>query len=222
MGRGIGLGCEQCDFAATLFERQPFTLDAAGQPRALEAAEAGAPAGYWSDSLCGLCRLPVREMRTAPDTEHEGTPPMCPHCGAPTLTFEQATRELAAASHSRAWLDLHREQEDEGRLEAALSNITQLRESIQAGDMTTMEALDALAMRLAPTGTITVALDGLGALLENALDLDAATQILQVRMHESQSHVDGLQLVTEDEAYLPGVPCPHCQTGHLIHWPIWE
>lgn len=225
MGRGIGLGCEQCDFTATLYERQPFALDASGQLRVLASAETGVPTGYWSDSLCGSCRLPVRVTLNGSQLAQAVEAPNCPHCGAAALTFEQATRELAEASHSRAWLDLHREQEAGGRLEAALMDITQLQNSIASGDMTTPEALDALAALLAPTsGTIsaTVALDGIGTLLENALDLDAATQLLKVRLQESQSHVGGLQLVAEDEAYLPGVPCPQCHTGHLIHWPIWE
>ena len=222
MGRGIGLGCEQCDFTATLYEHQPFVLDASGQAHALVSADTGAPAGYWSDSLCGACRLPIRVTLSGSETEQVAAAPTCSRCGAPALTFEQATRELAAASHSRAWLDLHREQQAGHRLEAALSALPQLRTGIEAGDMTTPEALDALAARLVPIGSATVALDGIGALLENALDLDAGAQILRARLEASQHHVDALQLVAEDEAYLPGVPCPQCETGHLIHWPMWE
>jgi hypothetical protein len=147
----------------------------------------------------------------------------CPRCGASALTFEQARRELAEASHSRAWLDLQREEEAARSLEAALGDIPQLHASLGAGDMTTLEVLEALALRLTSAeADATSALDGIGPLLENAFDLDGAAQILRMRLRESQGHVTGLQLRTEDEAYLPGVPCPTCQTGHLVHWPLWE
>jgi hypothetical protein len=53
MGRGIRLGCERCDFSATLYERQPFALDATGQPYALASEASGNPVGYWTDGLCG-------------------------------------------------------------------------------------------------------------------------------------------------------------------------
>jgi len=223
MGRGIGLGCEQCDFAATLYERQPFALDTTGQPYALAREAAVAPSGYWTDGLCGACRLPVRTAHTGPAPALDGAAMTCPRCGAPALTFEQALHELAAASRSRVWLDLRHEQAAAGRLEAALRDVPQLRTSIAAGEMTTLEALDALAADLTPPTTgATPALDGVGALLENALDLDAAMQVLRMRLEESQSHAGALELVAEDEAHLPGVPCPQCETGHLIHWPIWE
>lgn len=226
MGRGIGLGCEQCDFSATLYELQPFALDANGEPYALTPEVAVAPAGFWADGLCGACRLPVRVIQpiaAVAAAAQDGAASTCPRCGAPVLTFEQATRELAEASHSRARLDLHREQAAAGRLEAALNDIPRLRASLVTGDMTTPEALDTLASELvAPDASATPALEGIGTLLENALDLDMASQILKVRLQESQHHTGGLHLVADDEEYLPGVPCPHCQTGHLIHWPVWE
>ncbi|MGH2514169.1 MAG: hypothetical protein ACRDHP_00790 [Ktedonobacterales bacterium] len=222
MGRGIGLGCEQCDFAAMLYERQPFALDAAGAAYALAPGAVAPLAGYWADGLCGTCRLPVRAVRPLPAALEDETPGVCPRCGAQALTFAQALRELSEASHSRAWLDLYREQEAAGRLEAALGDLPRLRVALGVGDMTTPEALDALAAGLAATGNTASALDGVGVLLENALDLDGAAQILQARLRESQGHINGLQLCAEDEAYLPGVPCPQCQTGHLIHWPVWE
>ncbi|HLZ22064.1 MAG TPA: hypothetical protein VKQ30_08075 [Ktedonobacterales bacterium] len=221
MGRGIGLGCEQCDFSALLYERQPFALDTTGQPYVLASEAAGAHAGYWTDGLCGTCRLPVRVTENL--VIADGAAMICPRCGATALTFEQALRELAEASHSRVWLDLHREQEAAGRLEMALSDVPHLRESVATGEATTMETLDALAVDLASRGANTTsALDGIGALLENALDLDAAVQLLQARLRECEGHIAGLRICAEDEAQLPGVPCPQCQTGHLIHWPVWE
>jgi hypothetical protein len=223
MGRGIGLGCEQCDFAATLYERQPFALDATGQPYALAREAAVAPSGYWTDGLCGACRLPVRATLAGAAAALDEAAMTCPRCGAPALTFEQALHELAAASRSRVWLDLRRERAAAGRLEATLNDVDRLRASIITGEMTTPEALDALAAELAAPATgMTAALDGIGALLENALDLDAAARVLHMRLEESQSHAGALELVAEDEAHLPGVPCPQCETGHLIHWPIWE
>lgn len=222
MSRGVGLGCEQCDFSATLYECQPFALDAAGQPYALSSEAIEAPAGYWADGLCGTCRMPVRVTQASPDAllaAVEGA--ICPQCGAPALTFVQTARELAEASHSRAWLDLRREEAAMQHLEAALNAVSRLRAAISTGETTTLAALDELAHELASPASAGVALDGVSALLENALDLDAAAQILRLRLMESERHIAGLRLCADDEAHLPGVPCPQCQTGHLIHWPVW-
>lgn len=216
------MGCEQCDFSAILYECQPFALDAAGQPYALAAEALETPAGYWTDGLCGACRMPVRVSQTPPDAmPAAGMVATCPQCGALALTFEQATRELAEASHSRAWLDLRREEAALARLEAALDGMPRLRAAVGAGETTTLDALDELAHALASPAGAEVALDGIGALLENALDLDTAARILRLRVTESQGHIAGLHLCADDEERLPGVPCPQCQTGHLIHWPVW-
>lgn len=221
MSRGIELGCEQCDYSATLYERLPFTLDAAGESHALPPESTETPAGYWTDGLCGACRRPVRVICADSETPAPGGVGTCPHCGGPALTFEQTAHELAQSSHSRAWLDLHREQDAAGRLEAVLGIMPRLQSIIRSGEATTVEALDALAQELAAQDSGAHALDGIDALLENALDLDAASQILRARLQQSTGHIAGLRQCADDEAHLPGVPCPHCQTGHLIHWPIW-
>lgn len=222
MGRGVGLGCERCDFSATLYECQPFALDASGQPYALPSEGVGAPAGYWTDGLCGTCRMPVRVIRASPDAlPVAGEGARCSQCGEPALTFEQAARELAEACHSRAWLDLRHEEVAVRCLETALGTVSRLRAAVTIGETTTLDALDELARELVPPANPTVALEDIGPLLENALDLDAAAQILRLRLQEGQGHIASLQMCADDEAQLPGVPCPQCQTGHLIHWPVW-
>ena len=44
---------------------------------------------------------------------------------------------------------------------------------------------------------------------------------LRARLDDSAGYIHSLEACVEDESYLPGTPCPQCETGRLIHWPIW-
>lgn len=228
MGRGLELACEQCDFSERLLERIPFARDDAGAAHPLDTAHS-TPAGYWSDWLCGQCLLTVRLEDTAAD----GPAPMCPHCGAELLSFATALRELAEASHSRALLDLRIEQEAHQRLSTMLAEAPRLRTELESGIYTTQEALEQLAQRVAVATPVaegvappseptrSFSLDNLDHLMENAFDLDDAARILRDRLRHSDLYMTDLKLFVEDESSLPGVPCPRCGTGQLVHWPFW-
>lgn len=233
MARGIGLACERCDFAGALYERVPFATDGSGEPRAIAADDPQPAAGYWTDGLCGACRLPVRAIHWG-DADDE-PPARCPRCGAEPLAFEVAVRALATACHSRVWLDYVQEQALAQRIESALDDVPSLGDAIVRGDTTTLEALDTLAERVATHGeraqddaesgaepTEIPTLTGLRPLITNAHDLEAAARVLRERLQESEAHSAALRLCIEDEAYLPGVPCPKCEQGHLVHWPLWS
>lgn len=232
MARGIGLACERCDFTATLFERVPFSLDGLGEPLAIPADDPRLAVGYWSDGLCGTCRLPVRAAHW--NGINEDVAARCPRCGATPLAFSDAVRELAAACHSRVWRDYAEEQAAANTIEAALAEVPHLRDALADGDYTTLDALNTLASRVAPSDAAALELGtengpapiptlvGLPSLVENAHDLTAAGHILQERLRESEAHSAALRLCIEDEEYLPGVPCPNCEQGHLVHWPLWS
>lgn len=232
MARGIGLACERCDFAAVLYEHAPFTLAGSGTPTAITSNDFRAEDGYWTDGLCGTCRLPVRAIHQ--HNVADEAPAQCPRCGSEPLSFDVAMRELAAACHSRVWMDYEVEQALAQRLEAALGDMPQLSDAISSGDMTTLEALDSLAERVAagaepeqdgsrsPAPMPVPTLAGLRTQIENAQDLAAAARVLRERQRQSEAHSAALRLCIEDEAYLPGVPCPNCEQGHLVHWPLWS
>ena len=234
MARGLRLACEQCDFTATMAECTAFTLDASGAAVPIADGVPSRSAGYWSDALCGECRLPVRTERfyPAPDMHGESSPPQpvtCPTCGSELLTFEEAARELAEAAHSRAWIDWREESAGVDLIRSALAHIDGLRETVARYELTTSEALDALANDLRFTesmdgpsrsGTV-MAYDDLRAHVENARDLHEAERMLQQELQVAEVRLSGLRLCVDDEAMLPGVPCPACQTGQLVHWPIW-
>ncbi len=226
MGRGIRLACEQCDFAALLLERAPFAYDAAGEPRGLPADSSTAPDGYWSDWLCGECRLPVRLIAG----EDAARLPHCPTCSSTLLPFAEAARELAEASRSRVWRDLTLERAGGARVRSGLEAASRLEEELRRGDSTTQAALDTLAAALLPGAETphaaelagTSALGGLAPLIENAADLAAAARLLAEREVASARQMGILEAWCTDEAQLPGVPCPRCATGQLVHWPVWE
>ncbi len=218
VGRGIALACEQCDFSARLLERVPFALHSDGTPYALDAESAGTVAGYWSDWLCGECRTPVR--LTQQQAASESAAPCCPACGTTLLAFEDALRELAEACHSRAWVDLARERQALAIAQQAFDAVPSLQQAIERGDSTTLAALHELSQSLVP-GSETLTLAGLDELIENAHDLAAARQTLDIRLRTGEQWAAGLETCVEDEAHLPGVPCPRCGTGHLAHWPLW-
>ena len=233
MGRGIRLACEQCDFSAEVVERAPFVVDASGDARALPAESGAAPDGYWSDWLCGECRLPVRlstTEREAPAGASADPAPRCPTCGTGLLAFDEAARELAEASHSRVWRDLAIEREGAARVRIALGAVAGLDEQRSLGEYTTQGALDALAAKAVPRDDAlraaelasSVALGGLDTLIENAADLVSAQRLLAEREEMSRRHIGILEGWCANEAELPGVPCPRCGTGQLVHWPVWE
>jgi hypothetical protein len=203
-----------------------------------------ATAGYWTDCLCGECRLPVRGAHWTAQPDEAAEVQRCPRCGAEPLTFDAALRELAAAAHSRVWLDLAVEREARTRLEDAIERSQALARDVERGDTTTLEALEDLAQLVSEQvdgrggregggggdahqaaatpleGTHT--LQGLASLIENAASVEQASSTLQMRLHTSEGYLRGLETCVEDESYLPGVPCPQCGTGHLMHWPLWH
>lgn len=231
MSRGLQLACERCDFSATLVEHAPFQKDAPG----------GADVrGYWQDQLCGECRLPLRVACPESDDAgaHGAAQPVgvCPHCGGETMPFPLLLRELAEACHSRPWVDLRIENMARARIERAITLASVLIGDTERGDTTTLAALDELTRVLtrvdpaseAPTASAaasspsaTHTLGGLAEEIENAASLENARDILRMRLDDSAGYIRGLEACVEDEASLPGVPCPHCETGRLIHWPLW-
>lgn len=228
MGRGLELACEECDFRERLLERVPFALVADGSAHPPGTTQL-TPAGYWSDWLCGQCLLPVRLEETAAD----GPSPTCPRCNTELLSFDAALRELAEASHSRAVLDLHIEQDANQRLTTMLAETPRLRIDLDSGVYTTQETLEQLAKQVTVAAPVeesavsgsgerrSFSLDNLGSVIENALDLDDATRILRERLRQNNLYMTDLKLFVDDESSLPGVPCPRCGTGQLVHWPFW-
>jgi len=234
MGRGIRLACEQCDFAAALSERIPFAYGPDGRPQALPPESTVDPDGYWSDWLCGTCRLPRRQVLPVavedamPNTTSEQ--PRCPECGVGLLPFENALWQLAGTSHSRVSLDLAVERAGNRQLGEACATIEALRQAYDRGDYTTQAALDELAGRVtpdpgAPHGrdlAYSHALADLATQVENAPGLDGAAALLAERLDVSGRHIGILEEWSKEEAQLPGVPCPNCGTGQLVHWPVWD
>jgi hypothetical protein len=147
------------------------------------------------------------------------------------MSFESALRELAEACHSRAWVDLAVEREARKRLQGAIEHAKALAADIERGMTTTSEALDELARQVRPEAETrfpartpladTHTLEGLGTEVENAANVEQAAQTLEARRWSSQKYYWELESCVEEEAGLPGVPCPQCGTGHLVHWPIW-
>jgi len=100
--------------------------------------------------------------------------------------------------------------------------------------MTTGEVLEKLASDIdawcsaatsrnrAPALAGTLALDGLSAQLRNSLTISSAISVLQHRLATTGLYVKQLEDGTEEELQLSGVPCPQCETGQLIHWPVWR
>lgn len=237
MGRGIQLACERCDFTATLRERTPFEADAALGPDDIAERLPQQP-GYWEDELCGECRLPVRRAHYTADNavEIERSVGRCPRCGGETMPFETALRELAEACHSRVGVDLATERRARTQIERAIALTPMLIDALVRGDTTTLEAIDALSRALSEddasdallsashaTGPLsaTHTLGGLREEVEDAASIEAARDTLRARLEESAGYIHSLEACVEDESFLPGSPCPQCETGRLIHWPIW-
>jgi hypothetical protein len=180
-------------------------------------------------------RIAPRERDTS-EASHQAAPaPRCARCDTPLLNFAAATRELAEACRTRAGLDLRAEAAGRAMAEALLARVDTLREEVAAGERSTTDALAALGADLAaalaraasdPRDALaplaaTTALAQLGEALAAAPDLAACGPLLQQRLEQTRRHLGALERCVEDEAALPGVPCPSCGTGHLLHWPVW-
>ena len=237
MGRGIQLACEACDFTATLQERAPFEADAAGGLVPLS-DQSLQRSGYWEDELCGECRLPVRRAHYASSADDGSEPSVgrCPRCGGETMPFAVALRELAEACHSRVRVDLQNEQRARTQIERTLALTPALTHALLSGDLTTLDAIDTLSRSLAEATsdgaaprvsralgplTSTHTLGDLQDEIENAASIEVARDTLRARLEDSAGYIRSLEACVEDESYLPGTPCPQCETGRLIHWPIW-
>jgi hypothetical protein len=229
VARGVRLACEACDYAAELYECATLggeaTRDAlSSTPPDLSAADAVC------SFLCPQCLEPVHLSRPlAPE-------PRCPRCGVPLLDFATASRELAAASRSRATLDLRAERTAMELVETLLAQASALEVEVATrARSTTVDALAALRQALAlqvaqaahatsPWAPLdeTTALASLSDALARAPNLAASAKLLRDRALQAQRHVTSLEACIDDEADLPGVPCPRCGIGHLLHWPIWQ
>lgn len=237
MGRGLRLACESCDFTEELVERAPYIVTGDGGPQPAPEARRARPDGYWSDWLCGECRLPQREVvpagappGTEPGAEGDGVEnaaPRCARCGGALLPFDVALSELAEASHSRVWLDLAAEREARDVVARADAALPELQAAWERGDATTQMTLDELAALLSPEPgahdlTATTALAGLARDVENAPDVYRVGDHLANRLVLSERHIRTLENWCDEEALLPGVPCPKCSIGQLVHWPVWD
>lgn len=244
MARGVRLVCERCDYQADLYERVPLggelAEDAPGSSGPVSPHDGpvvrGA-AGAWGSYLCPECLEPVRLM-PPPEPESSGAPapePRCSRCGAPLLDFATAARELAAASRSRTSLDLRAETAGVEQVETLLARASALGAEVAEGSLSMGEALAALRQTLtqhveqaaraaSPWAPLdeTMALAGLAAALASAPDLAGCVKLMRDRLLQAERHIDSLERCVADEADLPGVPCPRCGTGHLLHWPTWS
>ncbi|HEY7984788.1 MAG TPA: hypothetical protein VID73_11505 [Ktedonobacterales bacterium] len=225
----------------------PAWIAAAPGPAAYPSALAAllTPAAAEDDPMVALLSEALGQQgaweRVAPraaDTPAETPPPPAPHCatcGATLLSYAAATRELAAASRTRVGLDLRAETAGRSAAAALLARVSDLRAAVAAGERHTTDALAALHTELAiwlaraaadprdaraPLAA-TTALAQLDEALAAAPDLATCDTLLAQRIEQARRHIAALEQCVEDEAALPGVPCPACQTGHLLHWPIW-
>jgi hypothetical protein len=116
------------------------------------------------------------------------------------------------------------------QLQEACAAVDGLRQAYDRGDCTTQAALDELAGQVTPDQgsqhgpglVFSHALADLATQIENASGLDAAATLLAERRDVSSKHISILEEWSKQEAELPGVPCPQCGTGQLVHWPIWD
>jgi hypothetical protein len=229
MERGVRLACERCDYQADLYAgARPEAGDLAATA---DTPAAPTPPGAWSAFLCPECLEPIAvspPVAAAPA-------PTCPRCESPLLDFATAARELAAASHSRTTLDLRAERTGRDQAEALAEQACALDIAVAEGRLSMAEALAtlraALAERVAQAaGAVspwapleeTTALAGLPAALAAAPTLTACVQLLRARLLQAERHIESLEQCIADEAELPGVPCPRCGTGQLLHWPFWQ
>jgi hypothetical protein len=230
-----GYLCPQCVAPVWLAAPAPV---ASARPSALEALHTPAVEDE-GDQMEALLRAATGEagawQRIAPSEPGAPDAPRCDRCGAALLDFAAATRELAEACRTRVGLDLRAEDAGRAVADALLTRAGALRDEVAAGACFTADALATLGAELAaalvraasdPRDALaplaaTTALAQLGEALSAAPDLAACDVLLRQRLEQARRHIASLELCVEDEATLPGVPCPACQTGHLLHWPIW-
>jgi endogenous inhibitor of DNA gyrase (YacG/DUF329 family) len=218
MGRGVRLACEACDYWADLFEQRPAPERAADET----AEDAG---GASRSFLCPQCVEPVERPADAPA--------ICPRCASPLLDFDAAAEELAAASRTRAVFDLRSEVAGREQVVWLLSTLGSLRgqQGSALPDREAVATLIELLHRHVSEGASaasawlplanTAALAGLDSELAKAPSTAACAALLQSRLEEADRAIGTLEHLMDEEADLPGVPCPRCGTGHLLHWPIW-
>ncbi|HEX9058065.1 MAG TPA: hypothetical protein VF818_11100 [Ktedonobacterales bacterium] len=232
MRRGVRLVCEECDYQGALFEPRQDTPQAAHSD-----ASAPLPATDNTDDWHGYSHLcPQCVEPTQPASADSGagadTSPVCPRCASPLLDFESAVAELAAASRSRMILELRAERAGYACVETLLGVARTLHAEVVEGTTSGAEAASKLnreldhqlstrgEFRWAPLAD-TTALAGLPAVLAGAPSMQRRIQLMDDRLCQAERHVASLERCVEDEAELPGVPCPRCHTAHLLHWPIW-
>lgn len=213
------MACEACGYWADLFEQRPAHERAtAGVASAEQEHEA------WSSYLCPQCVEPV-------ELQH-GASAVCPRCAATLLDFDAAAEELAAAARTRAAFDLRSELAGREHLVRLLSYVGTLRsqESALSGPEAGAALVDLLHVQVTEEAgaasawlplTQTAALAGLDDALTHAPTTAVCTAVLRARLEEADRAIGTLEHLMDEEADLPGVPCPRCGTGHLLHWPIW-
>jgi hypothetical protein len=208
MGRGVRLACETCGYWADLFD-QAITGDA-------EPSEKND--GRLTSHLCPQCVEPV-ELPV-------GAEAICARCGAGLLDFATAAEELAAAARTRAAFDLRSEVAGREQVERLFAYLGAWRGQEPASAVL-VDALRGQAAEGAEAASVwlplanTTALAGLDGALTTATTADACASLLQARLAEADRAIGTLEHLMDEEADLPGVPCPRCGTGHLLHWPIW-
>jgi DNA-directed RNA polymerase subunit RPC12/RpoP len=219
MGRGLRLACEACDYWADLFE--PRSLHESATLATAERSHQDS--AWWNSYLCPQCVEPI-ELPAEALAE-------CPRCASPLLDFATAAEELAAVARTRAALDLRSEIAGREQVVQLLSSLGTLRgqevlperdaiaavRDVLRGHVSAGAAAASAWLPLANTA----ALAGLDAALAAAPSTAACAALLQARLAEADRAIGTLEHLIDEEADLPGVPCPRCGTGHLLHWPIW-
>jgi hypothetical protein len=163
-----------------------------------------------------------------------GTSAVCSRCSAPLLDFATAAEELAVAARTRVALDLRSEVAGRERLVRLLALLGTLRAQEQGGALTGRDVISTLVAALhqhvsagaVPASTWlplgdTAALGGLESALAGVASSAMCASLLSARLEEADRAIGTLEHQIDEEASLPGVPCPRCGTGQLLHWPIW-
>jgi hypothetical protein len=138
---------------------------------------------------------------------------------------------LAAVARTRAAFDLRSEVAGREHVVRLLSSLGTLRGPGMLPEREAIAALVDVLHRHVSEGAAaasawlplanTAALAGLDTALAAAPSTAACASLLQARLAEADRVVGTLEHLIDEEADLPGVPCPRCGTGHLLHWPIW-
>ena len=223
MDRGVRLACEACGYWADVFE----------QTRPVEAVSpigvTGSPehaGASWTSYLCPQCVVPLELPQAAAA--------VCPQCASPLLDYAAAAEALAMAARTRAAFDLQSERVGREQVVHLIAYAGSLKHLGGAGRLPEPEAraalLDLLRRQMSDGAAAasvwlplanTSALDGLERALAAAPTVAECATLLQARLEEADRAIGALEHLMDEEADLPGVPCPQCATGHLLHWPIW-